>query len=439
MIIAAMMAALLVGCVYRSMGTYDGVSAGYPSESARLAHMAASEMSRRYPAGHTALVLSAVPGKFAVEFEDALRGRGFTVRQPGSPANVGDIGVSYTLDTVGDEPACYLRVSMSDGESFGFTGMLRPEPASPVPSLPLTAGGADRPDLGRPLPDLRTPGDPQPAYLPPPYKVHTRGTAAAIAARNRVPVAEFCRWNRVNGEAVLERGEPVYLRAPQPSAPGAGTVPASAPFTVPAPAFVDRSGTAAEIAARNRVPVAEFCRWNGVTPNMVLDKGERIFLQDTHVSAVISGFVPPMVEPSRSEPASSPAAVPLPDAVPVSLPGAVPAVLQAPQVAEPLDGSGPVGVPVVSGKPSPAVAVPFVEQWKIAPGSLRSQIAEWCATAGYTLVWQAETDYEMESYAGFRGGFEEGVNQLFGSLQRAGFPLRITIYKGNQTLEVAEN
>jgi hypothetical protein len=250
---------------------------------------------------------------------------------------------------------------------------------------------------------------------------------------------------------VLDKGYRVYLRAPK-TAPGA----APASFAVPAPAYVGKSGTAAEIAARNRIPVDDFCRWNGVTPNMVLDKGERIFLKDTHVSAVISGFgfASPVAPVSATVAGAVPATDPAP-AAPVPLPKAtLTAIPQSPASSPvPLAGSGPAGAPTmmpataayqeplkptVSAEPLHPV-LPVVEQWKLSPGSLRSQVAEWCAAAGYTLVWQGETDYEMESFASYRGGFEEGVNQLFNGLQRAGFPLRITVYRGNNVLEVAEN
>jgi hypothetical protein len=401
-VISAVVAAsrLVSGCVYRtSNGTYDGVSAAYPSESEKMAHMAAIEMSRRYPPGHTTLVLSAVPGKFGAAFEEELRVQGFAVRQPGNKLGSStDVGVSYTLDTIGDEPSCYLRVLLSDGGTYGFAGVLHPESASPsVPTLPTPAVASVEQSEVRPLPDSRAlatgfspaagplgGGLPLPAYRLagswpaghiPPFRVHTRGTAARIAERNRVAVDDFCIWNGVTADTILEQGERVYLREPK---------------------YLRETKTASSSGA--------------MVPGIA--SASPIRLPDA--VPVLSS---PSIQPLAQRPAPAPALAPAPRSF-----------------AAPVFGTSDKAVEQLQ----PAI-MPVEEKWDISPGSLRFQIAEWCSTAGYTLVWQADNDYEMGSFAAFRGDFVEGVKQLFSSLQRAGFPLRITIYKRNQVLEVVEN
>ena len=56
---------------------------------------------------------------------------------------------------------------------------------------------------------------------------------------------------------------------------------------------------------------------------------------------------------------------------------------------------------------------------------------------GYQLVWNADTDLDMQSRASFRGNFVAAITQLFeGWLHAAGFLLRATLYPANNVLEV---
>ena len=66
------------------------------------------------------------------------------------------------------------------------------------------------------------------------------------------------------------------------------------------------------------------------------------------------------------------------------------------------------------------------------------QLDVWADRASYQLVWNADTDLDMQSRATFRGNFVAAVTQLFEGLHAAGFPLRATLYPANNVLEVSD-
>ena len=78
--------------------------------------------------------------------------------------------------------------------------------------------------------------------------------------------------------------------------------------------------------------------------------------------------------------------------------------------------------------------------WEVERGRmLREQMESWAAQAGYTLIWSAQNDYEMQSSARFTGVFIEAVKNLFAALASNGLALRVTIYQGNNVMEVSEH
>ncbi|MDR2055445.1 MAG: TcpQ domain-containing protein [Desulfovibrio sp.] len=326
------------GCVFRSVnGAYDGVSGEYPTTAGQLAVQAANELARRYPPGRTSLSLNAVPGAFGGAFEEKLRQRGFAVRPGGQFA---DVGVSYTLDAIHGEPSCYLRVTTSDGHSFGFAKELAPEPDVPV-TTPPAATYAESTVESRTLPDSPAPVAPLSVkpVLPKPLPAD-----AAVKPRKSVP----------------------------PSAPGVSSSTAAASF--------------------------------GKLPESGDPASGKAFTPATTTAALMSS--------------QSAQTAPIQPSVPLSY------------VYKPLDATNvALSAPVAFAD----------DRWEITPGSLRGQINGWTARAGYTLVWHTDRDFEMSSYTAFRGDFVEAVKRFFSGLQRAGYPLRITIYKGNQTLEITEN
>lgn len=91
---------------------------------------------------------------------------------------------------------------------------------------------------------------------------------------------------------------------------------------------------------------------------------------------------------------------------------------------------------------SPAVTIVAEQvslpEWQLSQGSLRTQLDVWTTRASWQLVWNADTDLDMQSRATFRGNFVAAVTQLFEGLHAAGFPLRATFYPSNNVLEVSD-
>lgn len=185
--------------------------------------------------------------------------------------------------------------------------------------------------------------------------------------------------------------EPVLESRPLPDMPVAATTPQTSK-TMP-PNTVHTTGTASRIAKRNGVPVADFCRWNNVEPRETLYAGHRVWLHEPPVAIPVAAPVPPSPVAATAEP------LPREDIHQGEIP---------------------------------------TSEWNIEPGGLRAQLNAWASRAGYQLVWKAGHDYDMESHAAFQGEFPEAVKKLFSGLQRAGYALRVTLYKGNNVMEVGD-
>lgn len=96
----------------------------------------------------------------------------------------------------------------------------------------------------------------------------------------------------------------------------------------------------------------------------------------------------------------------------------------------------PEPVPVPPEAPPPAEPA---ETWGIEPGSLLTQLEDWTSRAQYKLIWKAKHDYEMSAASQFHCDFVEAVKKLFRGLHNSGHALRVTVYQGNNVLEVAED
>lgn len=432
-ILLLLLAMQLQGCVMQTrhvdnggMPTYDGVSDTYPGDAQSLAVMAAEELARRYPPGRTTLTLAKTNSTFGQELDTTLRAQGFLISAHDSPAG---IRVGYTLDVIRDEtsPTCYLQVRTSDGESFGTVRPLTMASLSPRIDAPSVKSPTPSPLESLPLLDELT--------VPTPSQV------------------------QVHPDRLMKGSGP-------------GAKPGSEPPTVPAHDAgvpVRSKSTAARIAKRNKVPVAEFCRLNNVKPDTVLEIGRMVFLRGP-VSPATAQAVPPASSGDRpSKPLASSTPAPTPNPVALPAPASAP-----PSVAKPaeagLAAAKPVDpTPISAGNPVPASApaVPVAPaspvqealaelapsqgnsdaapsavpapSWIIEPGSLHSQLDSWAIKAQYQLVWKAKHDFELEARAKFDGDFVGAIKQLFAGLHRGGNPLRVTVYQGNNVVEVAED
>ena len=109
--------------------------------------------------------------------------------------------------------------------------------------------------------------------------------------------------------------------------------------------------------------------------------------------------------------------------------------------------SGDTAAAVPASLPADAEIVPVsnpagmgVRSWEIVKGEmLKAQLERWATDAGYTLIWSAHNDYEMQSDSTFNGPFKDAVKAFFGALQSNGHALRVTIFEGNNVMEVSEH
>lgn len=393
------------GCVmHRSApGSFDGLSAAYSGDARILAERTAEELGRRHAPAHTTVALDRAPGIFGDVLEQKLRANGFALGSSG-------LGVSYRLDVLdaeGSPTLGYVRVACTDGQIFSFTREVFKGTEAPL-SAPARPVREERQLESRPLPESLP--QPAPANTLAPsvrkYTVKKTGTAAAVARRCGIPVRDFCRWNQVGSNAVLEKGYEVYL-----SEPPAGLIPVAA--TVPVPAGTSEEPSAATTPAPMPEPVSLPSRAQ-TSPALRLEK------------------------PQPGEPvAYTPVAVSMPAAQTPKL--AVTPIAEAPVA---VSASTPAPSTSSSSMPVAAIeAVPVPKAlWEIQKGSmLRVQMEGWAAVAGYSLIWNAQNDYEMRSYATFSGEFIDAVKNFFAALQANGLALRVTIYQGNKVMEVSEH
>lgn len=395
------------GCVMHKSGpgSFDGLSETYAADAQAFAAQTAEELSRRHAPAHTSVALDRAPGVFGDVLEQKLRADGFALGSSG-------LGVSYRLDTLetdGTPMRGYVQVACSDGQIFSFTREVfkgtEPPFSTPVPE--------EHPLESRPLPErapmATAPDQASAAAMPAAtpsvkvYPVRRTATAAVVAKRSGVPVKDFCRWNQVAPTTTLAKGSPVYL-----SEPPAGTIPVAS--TVPAPADVSEGQPAPQ----------------AVTPAPMPDPVSLPSRAQTSPTLTLG-------KPKPSEPvAYAPVAVNMPTAPPETVT----------PVAEPAVAPAPSAPPVSSAPPTPvaATAIEAVPVWEIHKGEmLRALMEGWAAIAGYSLIWNAQNDYEMRSSANFSGVFVDAVKNFFAALQANGLALRVTIYQGNKVMEVSEH
>lgn len=398
---------LLQGCAMQAhraetggMAAYDGVSEAYPGDAQFLANTAALELARRYPPARTSLTLVKTKTSFSQYLESALREQGFSITALDSSSGV---RVGYTLDVLRDQtpPTCYLQVRTSDGGSFGTVREL-----TKMASLEIKGeapGKASSFVESFPLPDESTAIAPVTLASPPAFAseaapvttttpelaaspgsdagvpLRAKGTAAKIAKRNRIAVTDFCRLNNVKPDTVLQVGWRVYLHAPAPMPVTASTPQAPRP-----------------VGAGDRQP--------------------KPLVVQTPSPAPAPASSAASAKPSELAPAPTVAPVP---ASPVQE-----------ALAELAPSAG------LDADVSSAVSTP---NWNIEPGSLHAQLETWALRAQYQLIWKATHDFEMEARAKFNGEFVGVIQQLFAGLHRGGHALRVTVYQGNNVIEVAED
>lgn len=414
----------LSGCalrgVYEVAGvrTADALSETYPADAERFAAQAALELSRRYPAGQTGLSLVTAPGLFGTSLENQLRGHGFAIFPSESSSGV---KIGYVIDEVAGElhPTGYLQIATSDGTGFSMVrkllGGLPSASAPQTPVMPTPVSAPEEPIPGTPV-----------------VKPETRSPAAPAVAQTALH-------------------EPTASAQQKTDAP----TPSSSPKGSHA---LDGKMMPIITAVRTVIPVGWQYRVEGTKLRQAhvpypRNVAWRIALMDiataTDSSVTIDGqkklvtFTPKGMQPV---PATAQPTVVAPvtqesPAVDSALNDAAAQTKSAAAAPEtPL-----ADAPKIEATPVPAtssavtiVAEPMLPEWLLTPGSLHVQLEGWAGRASYQLVWNADTDLDMQSRASFRGNFVGAITQLFEGLHAAGFPLRATLYPANNVLEVSD-
>ena len=422
----------LSGCLAgQKTGSLDTLSADHAGDARALAELAATELTERHAPAHTALRLERAPGAFGETLEAELRRAGFALVPDGG------LGVSYKLDVLRDQgkPLGYAQVISTDGQLFSISRKLSDAPvtyteppsaqapsstleARPLPD-PVSSPGADSAGQAALPPAKATAVPPAEAGKVKTVPVSRTATAAAVARRSGVPVDDFCRWNNVGPNAMLIEGYQVYLAEPP-----AGTIPVAAENPVPAgvAAGTPEASLPAPMPASTTLPAHTSAK---LSLPSAPQKAETISYTPPVSSAPVAAPVTaPPAPVAESREGVSPVSSPAPASTPSEDTASVPASL--PADAEIIPVSNPAGMGVRS--------------WEIVKGEmLKAQLERWATDAGYSLIWSAHNDYEMQSNSTFTGPFKDAVKAFFGALQSNGHALRVTIFEGNNVMEVSEH
>ena len=77
--------------------------------------------------------------------------------------------------------------------------------------------------------------------------------------------------------------------------------------------------------------------------------------------------------------------------------------------------------------------------WAVMAGSsLKATLERWSDVAGWTLVWDNRSDFQLRASATFRGGYEEAVGALIDGIYLSNPGFTATLYRGNKVLHVQE-
>ena len=396
--------------------TADALSETWPADAERFASQAALELSRRYPAGQTGLSLVTVPGQFGTSLEDQLRGHGFAIFPSDSSSG---LRIGYVLDEIIGEitPTGYLQIRTSDGTAFSMIRRLiggLPS-TSQTPALPAPASAPEEPVPGTPVvtPPAHTP-EPAPAVKEAPLPEVPQTPVP------QAPTPHKEESSRASGDS---RMMPI-ITAPRT------VIPVKRQYSI--------QGTELR---QKQVPYPKNIPWRKALMDMATATDSTV---DINAKARLVTFTP---KGTPSAPATTQSAV----AAPVSSESPVVATALADAAATSKSAPATTNTPAPPATPkveatsipaSPAVTIVAepvsLPEWHLSQGSLRTQLDVWASRASWQLIWNADTDLDMQASASFRGNFVAAVTQLFEGLHAAGFPLRATFYPPNNVLEVSD-
>ena len=392
--------------------TADALSETWPADAERFASQAALELSRRYPAGQTGLSLVTVPGQFGTSLEDQLRGHGFAIFPSDSSSGV---KIGYVLDEIIGEitPTGYLQIRTSDGTAFSMIRKL-------MGGLPSTTAA---PAASVSAPEEPVPGTP--VVTPP---AHTPEPAPAV---KEAPLPE------VPQTPVPQTPTP-HKEEPSRASGDSRMMPIITAVRTVIPVKWQYSIQGTELRQK-QVPYPKNVPWRKALMDMATATDSTV---DINAKARLVTFTPKGTPSAPALANSTAPSQPESPLVATALADAAATSKSAPATTNTL---GTPATPQVEAAPIPAspavtiVAEPVsLPEWRLSQGSLRTQLDVWANRASWQLIWNADTDLDMQSRATFRGNFIAAVTQLFEGLHAAGFPLRATFYPSNNVLEVSD-
>lgn len=389
--------------------TADALSETWPADAEHFASQAALELSRRYPAGQTGLSLVTVQGQFGTSLENQLRGHGFAIFPSDSSSGV---RVGYVLDEIIGEitPTGYLQIRTSDGTAFSIIRKLMGGLPSTTAAPAASVSAPEEPVPGTPVvtPPARTP-EPAPAVKEVPLPE---------APQTPVPQTPTAHKEKTSGDS---RMMPIITAVRT-------VIPVKWQYSI--------QGTELR---QKQVPYPKNIPWRKALMDMATATDSTV---DINAKARLVTFTPkgtpsaPALANSTapSQPESPLVATALADAAATSKSAPATTNTPAPPATPKVEATSIPASPAVTIVAEP-VSLP---EWHLSQGSLRTQLDVWASRASWQLIWNADTDLDMQASASFRGNFVAAVTQLFEGLHAAGFPLRATFYPPNNVLEVSD-
>ena len=392
--------------------TADALSEAWPADAERYASQAALELSRRYPAGQTGLSLVTVPGQFGTSLENQLRGHGFAIFPSDSSSG---LRIGYVLDEIIGEitPTGYLQIRTSDGTAFSMIRKLMGGLPSTTAAPAASVSAPEEPVPG-------TPGVTPPAHTPEPAPAEAPLPEVPQTPVSQTPTAPKEEPSKASGAS---RRMPIITAVRT-------LIPVKWQYSI--------QGTELR---QKQVPYPKNIPWRRALMDMATATDSTV---DINAKARLVTFTP---KGTPSAPATTQSAV----AAPVSSESPVVATALADAAATSTSAPATTNTPAPPATPkveatsipaSPAVTIVAepvsLPEWHLSQGSLRTQLDVWASRASWQLIWNADTDLDMQSSASFRGNFVAAVTQLFEGLHAAGFPLRATFYPSNNVLEVSD-
>ena len=389
--------------------TADALSETWPADAERFASQAALELSRRYPAGQTGLSLVTVPGQFGTSLEDQLRGHGFAIFPSDSSSG---LRIGYVLDEIIGEitPTGYLQIRTSDGTAFSMIRKLMGGLPSTTAAPAASVSAPEEPVPGTPVvtPPARTP-EPAPAVKEVPLPE---------TPQTPVPQTPTAHKEKTSGDS---RMMPIITAVRT-------VIPVKWQYSI--------QGTELR---QKQVPYPKNVPWRKALMDMATATDSTV---DINAKAKLVTFTPKGTPSAPALANSTAPSQPESPLVATALADAAATSKSAPATTNTLETPA---TPQVEAAPIPAspavtiVAEPVsLPEWRLSQGSLRTQLDVWANRASWQLIWNADTDLDMQSRATFRGNFIAAVTQLFEGLHAAGFPLRATFYPSNNVLEVSD-